>query len=60
MPLLPALRKHSGGEFEAGLGYKQVPGEPGLLHRETISQKNQEFFFNILHEEVILMRMFLC
>lgn len=29
-------------EFEASLVYKASPGQPGLLHRETLSQKNKK------------------
>jgi hypothetical protein len=44
MPLIPALwrqRQMDHCESKASLVYRRVPGQPGLLYKETLSQNNQ-------------------
>jgi hypothetical protein len=41
-PLIRRQRQVNLCGFEASLIYRASPGHPGLLHRETLSQKNQK------------------
>jgi hypothetical protein len=47
MPLIPSFGRQRQAdlcEFKARLVYKANPGQPGLLHRETLFKKKKPLF----------------